>query len=77
MVENVCNLLLFQVQDLYDSITIEQTNTNVRRSIEKQADLVDVVKKMVTTPTICSAASNFLVIFANIATIVMILQGKD
>ena len=39
VVENVCYMLLFQVHELYDSISEQdrqiQTQTNVKRSIEK------------------------------------------
>jgi mannose-6-phosphate isomerase class I len=36
-----------------------------------------VLKKVITTPTICSAASNFLMIFGDLVTVVFMLSGKD
>ena len=32
---------------------------------------------MITTPTICSAASNFLLVFGDLATVVMMLSGQQ
>ena len=32
---------------------------------------------MITTPTICSAASNFLIIFGDIASVIMMKKSKE
>jgi hypothetical protein len=36
-----------------------------------------VLKKVITTPTIASAASNFLMIFGDLVTVIFMLSGKD
>lgn len=47
------------------------------RSIEKQDNLIDLIRRVITTPTICSAASSFLIIFSDLATVITMMKGKD
>ena len=80
IVQNVCFMLWFQVHELYDTIIERdhpQAQTNVERSIEKENDLVMVIKTVITTPTICSAASKFLSIYGDISSLIMMKKGKE
>ena len=80
VVENVCYLLLFQVHEAHESLGLGNpvsNESNVRRSIAKQRGIYDILRKVITTPTICSAASNFLLVFGDLATVVMMLGGQQ
>ena len=81
VVENVCYVLLFQVHEQLDNLQFDenfnQNESNVQKSIMKTPDLVDVLKKVITSPTITSAAVNFLVIFADLITVVMLVRGRE
>ena len=73
VVENVCNMLYFQLNEYLDNLVMgypANGTTNAERSLAKQTDFIDVIKDVITTPTIVSAASNFLVAFGEIATVV-------
>ena len=66
-----------QLDNLQFDENFNQNESNVQKSIMKTPDLVDVLKKVITSPTITSAAVNFLVIFADLITVVMLVRGHE
>ena len=55
----------------------QEPQNNVQRSIARQPGLIQVMRKVITTPTICSAATSFLQIFSDLATLIMMMQGLE
>ena len=72
-------MLFYQVLDELEDmhVTAENYESNVKTSIKNNPEINEILKTIITNPTCCSAADNFLAFYSDTMNLIMMLQGPE
>ena len=76
--ESASALLFYQVLDELENMHISADNyeSHVKTSIKSNQRINEIIMTILTNPTCCSAADNFLAYFSDSINLIMMLQGQ-